>query len=202
MENIHQPKIKHPFFNKTKHTYIHTHTHTHTHTHRHTHKDKRPSPERLEEAGLQLDGGRGLHGGLGQSGGLAGLAAGLVGPDGGLQAGLELRRRPDHRLEGRGVERADAHEVPQGEVVQPAGGRRRLGHGVLVQEVGDQGGDQQGQQLDPLWGAETERGSLGLRSVGSSQPWLSGVYIFFKSSRFKHIEICLNKLTQGLSIYA
>lgn len=102
----------------------------------------------LEEAGFELDSGRGLYGGLGLSGHGLGFVAGLIGSDGRLEAGLELGRRPHDGLEGGGVERTDAHQVLQGELVKSLGSGRSRGEGVLVQQVGDERGDEQSQQLN------------------------------------------------------
>lgn len=89
----------------------------------------------LEEAGLEFDGGRRLYAGLRLSGRRLGSAVGLRGSDGRLEPGLEFWCRPDDGLEGHGVQRADAHQVLQGELVQAcraAGGRGEAG---LVQQV-------------------------------------------------------------------
>lgn len=104
--------------------------------------------EILEEACLEFDSGRGLDGGLGLSGWSLGFVAGLIGSDGRLEAGLELGRRPHDGLEGGWVERPDAHQVLQGELVKGLGGGRSRGEGVLVQQVGDERGDEQSQQLN------------------------------------------------------
>lgn len=101
-----------------------------------------------EEAGLEFDGGRGLYSGRGLPGRSLGPAASLISPNGRLQAGLELRCRPDHGLEGSGVEWPDPHQVLESEVVQRLGDWRRRGDGVFVQEIRDEGRDKEGEELD------------------------------------------------------
>lgn len=106
------------------------------------------NPKLLEEARLEFDSGRGLDSRLGLPGRGLGFVAGLIGSDGRLKAGLNLRCRPHDGLEGGGVERPDAHQVLQGELVKSLGGGRSRGERVLVQQVGDERRDEQSQQLN------------------------------------------------------
>lgn len=97
----------------------------------------------LEEAGLEFDGGRRLHTRLRLSRRRLGFTVGLSGSDGRLEAGLEFWCRPHNSLEGDGVQRADVHQVLEGELMQAFGAAGGGGEAGLVQQVWNEGRDQQ-----------------------------------------------------------
>ena len=103
----------------------------------------------LEKASFEFDGWRSLHSGLSLSGCGLGFAAGLVRSDGRLEAGFELWGGTDHDLESGRVQGADPHQVLERKVVQTFGDRRGRRDGRFIQEVGDECGHEERQQLDP-----------------------------------------------------
>ncbi len=101
--------------------------------------------QRLEEAGLEFDGGSRLYSRLCLSRCGLGVTVSLSGSDGRLESGLESRCRPDNSLEGSRVQRTSVHQVLKGKLMQAFRGGGGRGEGRVIQQVRDEGRDQQSQ---------------------------------------------------------